>query len=230
MEFIDIFKEKYEQLIEDDVDKALEYCMESLELSKSADIYVYIGDALMINEDFEDAVKAISKGIKENCVNKLWAYSLKGEALFYLDRYKESREAFNEVRKSNINNFFACVYLIDIDIVECKYIDGINRLDLILNSNTLNNEDEAFMKTKKGWIMFKYLESQEAAYILFKEALNKDKFCATAYVGLGCYYLYKNEYVKSIKNYENALELGEDSYIVYEGLEQAKEKRGNINE
>lgn len=225
MEFIDIFKEKYEQLTEEDVDSALTYCKESLEITSNADIYVYIGDCLMANEDFEGANEAINEGLHKNCTNKTFAYSLKGEALFYMENYEESRLAFNEVINCELNNFFATAYLVDIDIAESMYVDGINRLDKILNSETLSNEDFAFMQTKKGWIMFKYLKKQEEVFKLFEEALDKDIDCGTAYVGLGSYYLYKENYDKSIENYEKAIELGEDCEIVYNGLTVANEKR-----
>jgi len=226
MEFIDVFKEKYEQLMEEDVDSAFKYCIDSLESSGNPDILVYIGDALMANEDFEGANEAIDNALNRNCTNKIFAYSLKGEALFYLEKYKESRTAFNEVIKNEENNFFAVVYLVDIDIAEGKYLDGVRRIDVVLNSRTLNNEDTAFMETKKGWIMFKYLEKQEEAHNLFKESLNKDVNCGTAYIGLGSYYLYKKNYEESINSYEKALELGEGCNIVYEGLDIAREKRG----
>ncbi|MBB6623951.1 tetratricopeptide repeat protein [Clostridium gasigenes] len=224
MQFIDVFKAKYEQLMEEDIDAGLKYCIDSLEDSENADILVYLGDALMANEDFEEAAQTISRGIELNCTNKVFAYSLKGEALFYLEKYTESRSAFKEVIKNKENSFFAIVYIVDIDIAEGKYLDGINRINIILNSKTLNNKDTAFMETKKGWIMFKYLEKQEEAFLLFKESLNKDRDCGTAYVGLGSYYLYKEEYIEAINSYEKALELDEGYDIVYKGLETAKEK------
>lgn len=226
MEVIKEFKEKYEKLMEEDVDLALEYALDSFETIGNADILVYIGEALMSNEDFEGANEAIDNALSENCEDKLLAYSLKGEALFYLDKYKESRHSFNKVIKQDVNSFFATVYLVDIDIAEGKYLDGIIKIDTILNSKTLNSEDTAFMETKKGWIMFKYLEKQEEAYNLFKGSILKDKNCGTAYVGLGSYYLYKKNYEKSINNYEKALDLGEGCSIVYAGLEKARRKRG----
>ena len=230
MEFIDVFKEKYDKLIEEDANEALNYSIDSLNSSGNPDILVYVGDALMANEDFEEANEAIDNALIKNCTNKLFAYSLKGESLFYLEKYKESRAAFNEVIKLEKNSFFAVVYLVDIDISEGKYLDAIRRIDKILESKTLNNEDIAFMETKKGWIMFKYLNNQEEAYNLFKEALNKDEVCGTAYVGLGSYYLFEKNYKEAIISYEKALELGECSDIVYEGLNKAIEKRGEIND
>lgn len=226
MKAIKEFKERYEKFMEEDVDLALEYALDSFKTIGNADILVYIGEALMSNEDFEGANEAIDNALSENCEDKLLAYSLKGEALFYLDKYKESRDSFNEVIKQDVNSFFATVYLVDIDIAEGKYLDGIIKIDTILNSKSLNSEDTAFMETKKGWIMFKYLEKQEEAYNLFKGSILKDENCGTAYVGLGSYYLYKKNYEKSINNYEKALDLGEGSSIVYEGLEKARRKRG----
>lgn len=181
----------------------------------------------MANEDFEGANEAITRGLNNGCTNKSFAYSLKGEALFYMENYKESRLAFNEVLELELDNFFATVYLTDIDIAESKYQDGIYRLDKILKSKNLNNEDYAFLKTKKAWIMFKYLEKPEEAFILFEESLDKDISCGTAYVGLGSYYLYKEMYGEAIENYKIAIELGEDCEIVYNGLEVANDKIRN---
>lgn len=230
MKYIDVFKEKYEELMEEDVEAALEYCKESLDLNENADIHVYLGDALMANEDFEEAYESISRGIEHDCSEKKFAYSLKGESLFYLERYEESRSAFKEILKTEENNFFAIVYLIDIDIAESQYMEGIEKANIILNSQTLDIEDTAFIKTKKGWIMFKYLEQKEEAYELFKEALENDLKCSTAYIGLGSYYLYKENYIDAIINYEKALELGEGCSIVYEGMELARVKVGENNE
>lgn len=226
MEFIDIFKKKYEKLIEEDVDSALKYAIDSFELNGEVDILLYIADALMANEEFESANEYIDKALRENCTDKFFAYSLKGETLFYLEKYKESRDAFNKVIKIKENNFFSTVYLVDIDIAEGKYLDAIGLIDKVLKSETLNIYDSAFMETKKGWIIFKYLGKQEDAYSLFKDALDKDEMCATAYVGLGSYYLYKENYEKAIENYEKAIELGETYSIVFEGLDKAREMRG----
>lgn len=219
---MNIFKEKYEELMEQDVDKALEYCNESLGVTNNPDILVYIGEILMINEQFEDALEVITKAISLNCTNRMLAYSLKGESLFYMNRYKESKLDFEKVMKYEKNNFFASVYLIDISIAEKDYLLGIEKSNEILSSETLNKEDTAFIQTKKGWINFKYLEHQEDGYKLFKEALNNDKKCGNAHIGLGCYYLYKKNYINSIKHFNMALELGEECSIVYDGLEEAK--------
>ena len=228
MEFLDQFKEKYEQLMEEDVECAIKYCTDMLEKSNNADIFVCLGEALIVMEDFESAINYLSEGLNRNCSDKLLALNLKGEALFYVGKFNESRQYFNEVLKTEDNIFFANVYIIDIDIAEGKYTNSINRINTILNSNYLNIEESAFMETKKGWIMFQYLEMQEEAFRMFENSLNKDINCSTAYVGLGCYYLYKNNYDAAISNYENALNLGECYDVVYTGLAEAKLKRSSL--
>lgn len=224
MNYIDLFKLEFENLIEEDVDSAIEYCLEAFKTSEDINIYLYLAEALMANDNFVEALDYICVAINGNCKDKILAYSLKGECLFYLDKYAESRLAFTEVLDRDELSFFASVYIIDIDIHEKKYFDAINIIDKVVYGNRLTMEDMAFLNTKKGWILLKYLDKQEEALELFNEAIIEDYNCGTAYVGMGYYFLAKEEYENAVIKFNRALELGEDYDIVYEGKEIAKER------
>ncbi|MGL5085595.1 MAG: hypothetical protein ACRC68_07755, partial [Clostridium sp.] len=134
--------------------------------------------------------------------------------------------AFYEVLKLDKMSFFANVYIIDIDIYEGRYLEAINIIDTLILYNKIEIEDIAFLETKKGWIMFKYLEKKEEAFNLFTQSLNKDINSGTSYIGLGYYYIYIKEYEKAILNFNIAIDLGEGYELVYEGLDIAREGLG----
>ena len=79
----------YAERLEEDAATALAYAMEELENSKNPEIHVYVADALMALEDYEGAIEEINEALEKNIINVNYAKSLKGEALFYLERYVE---------------------------------------------------------------------------------------------------------------------------------------------
>lgn len=216
------FIEKYEELILENTEEAIDYCIKELNSTNNPDLYVYLGDAYMAKEDFERAAQLIEEGIRKNCENHIYGYSLLGEANFYLDNYEKSKEAFNEIIKEDPLNFFAGVYLIDIDIAEGNYKAACDRAINLLDSKVLEDEDKAFIETKIAWIKIKYLNELDEALIYINSAIARDENCGTAYVALGLYNLVTKNYQEAIKNYEKAIELEEDSEEVQEGIKEAK--------
>lgn len=210
-EFLCSFIEK----LEDDAATALAYAMEELENTKNPEIHVYVADALMALDDFEGAVEEINEALAKGIVNVNFAYSLKGEALFYLERYEESRDVFNEILKTTPNSFFVVAYLTDIDIKLGNYTEGIERAERVLASNTLNNSDSAYIYANMGWIKLKYLHKGEEAMDDFEAALKLDSNLGNVYVGIAEYYMFKGEYDLAMQNYEKAIDLDEGSVDVY---------------
>ena len=142
----------YAERLEEDAATALAYAMEELENSKNPEIHVYVADALMALEDYEGAIEEINEALEKNIINVNYAKSLKGEALFYLERYEESKKVFIEILDSNPNSFFVVAYLTDIDIKLGRYEEGIARAEKVLSSNTLSSSDAAHIKANVGWI------------------------------------------------------------------------------
>ena len=130
MEIREEFLWGYAEKLEEDAATALAYAMEELENSKNPEIHVYVADALMALDDYEGAVEEINEALEKNIVNVNYAKSLKGEALFYLERYEESKKVFTEILDSNPNSFFVVAYLTDIDIKLGKYEEGIARAEI----------------------------------------------------------------------------------------------------
>lgn len=215
MELNTEFLFKYEELMNKDVEEALNYSIKMLKKSKNPDIYAYIADCLMVLDNFEDAVYEINKGLSLGCSNKNFALSLKGEALFYLEKYEESKEIFIEILKENSNSFFAVAYLTDIDIKLGNYLEGIKRAeDIILNENFANG-DLAYINTNIGWIYLRYLNDLDKSYKCFNKALELSSDTSITYVGFGEYYFKIGQYLKAITNFEKAIELGESTLDVY---------------
>lgn len=218
MELYNEFLQKYEELMNEDVQSALDYCVATLEKNNNPELYIYIGECNMALNDYEEALATFDRAIKEGCKNVNFAKSLKGEALFYLDRYEESKEIFNELLEINPNSFFAVAYLTDIDINLGNYEEGISRAEKVLSEKRLDEKDSAYIEVNIGWIKLKYLKNKEGALDNFSHALALDPALGTAYIGLGCYYLEENDFVKSLDNYETALDLGENTLDVYLGI------------
>ena len=203
MEIREEFLWGYAEKLEEDAATALAYAMEELENSKNPEIHVYVADALMALDDYEGAVEEINEALEKNIVNVNYAKSLKGEALFYLERYEESKKVFTEILDSNPNSFFVVAYLTDIDIKLGKYAEGIARAEKVLSSNTLSNSDAAHIKANVGWIKLKYLHKASEAMVDFEEALKLDANMGSVYIGIAEYYM-------SNKDYEKALEISLD--------------------
>lgn len=215
MELNKEFLIKYEELMSIDVEKALNYCIKMLEKIKNPDLYAYIGDCLMSLDSFEEAVNEIDKGISLDCNNKSFALNLKGEALFYLEKYEESKDIFVDILRGNPKSFFAVAYLTDIDIKLGNYEEGIKRAEDIISNENLEKDDLAYIAANIGWIYLKYLNDINKAYESFNRALNLSSDTAIVYVGLGEYYLKMGEYLKAIINFEKAIDLGESTLDVY---------------
>lgn len=224
---MDIFMEKFESLMEEEIEEAINFCLEEIKKKNNPDFYVYLGEGYMANEDYNLAVHIIKNALDKGCTNKILALSLLGEGLFYLEKYEESKEVFNELLKYQEHSFFAFVYLIDIETIRKKYNEAERLGEEILLINKLNNEDSAFIYSKLAWIRLKYLNKDRQAYDNLQNAIRLDKECGTSYVALGYYFLKNNEYEKAIENYEKSLFLGEDFDEIYEGLEKAKSKLRN---
>lgn len=227
MKISEEFLWKYAEKLEDDAATALVYAMEELETTNNPEIHVYVADALMALEDYEGAVEEINEALEKNIVNVNYALSLKGEALFYLEKYEESRKVFNDILKSTPNSFFVVAYLTDIDIKLGNYEEGIERAENILKSNTLNNTDAAYIKANVGWIKLKYLNNGEEAMKDFEAALKLDSNMGSVYIGIAEYYINKKEYEKALINYEKAIDLDEGSVDVYYNLAQCLKMMGH---
>ncbi len=215
MEINTEFLVKYEELMNIDVEEALNYSIKMLQKSKNPDIYAYIAECLMGLDSFEDAVYEINKGLSLGCGNKSFALSLKGEALFYLEKYEESKEIFKEILKENSNSFFAIAYLTDIDINLGNYMESVKRAEKIILNENFQNDDLAYINTKIGWIYLRYLNDLDKAYISFNKALELSLDTSIVYIGFGEYYLKIGQYLKAITNFEKAIELGESTLDVY---------------
>lgn len=208
----------YAERLEEDAATALAYAMEELENSKNPEIHVYVADALMALEDYEGAIEEINEALEKNIINVNYAKSLKGEALFYLERYEESKKVFIEILDSNPNSFFVVAYLTDIDIKLGRYEEGIARAEKVLSSNTLSSSDAAHIKANVGWIKLKYLHKSSEAMTDFEDALKLDANIGSVYIGIAEYHMANKNYEKALENYERAIDLDEGSVDVYYNL------------
>ena len=98
MEIREEFLWGYAEKLEEDAATALAYAMEELENSKNPEIHVYVADALMALDDYEGAVEENNEALEKNIVNVNYAKSLKGEALFYLERYEELKDQIEKLK------------------------------------------------------------------------------------------------------------------------------------
>ena len=212
------FLREYENLMNEDVERALEFCEKTLEESNNPEVYIYIGECYMALNLFKEAIEAIDNGLINGSVNINFAKSLKGESLFYLERYEESKEIFLELLKERPNSFFSIAYLTDIDIKLGNYKEGIERAEESLSNNKLDDKDSAYIEVNIGWIKLKYLNRVEESLNHFNHALELDNNLGTAYIGFAEYYLEKEEYFKALENYEQAIDLGENTLDVYFGI------------
>ena len=172
-------------------------------------------------------MEEINEALEKNIVNVNYAKSLKGEALFYLERYEESKKVFTEILDSNPNSFFVVAYLTDIDIKLGKYAEGIARAEKVLSSNTLSNSDAAHIKANVGWIKLKYLHKASEAMVDFEEALKLDANMGSVYIGIAEYYMSNKDYEKALENYEKAIDLDEGSVDVYYNLAMCLKMMGH---
>ena len=224
------FLREYENLMNEDVEKALEFCIKTLNDSNNPEIYIYIGECYMALNQFEEAIVAIDKGIDNGSVNINFAKSLKGEALFYLENYEDSKEIFLDLLKERPNSFFSVAYLTDIDIKLGNYKEGVERAEKVLSNNKLDSKDSAYIEVNIGWIKLKYLNKEEEALNNFNHALELDSNLGTVYIGFAEYYLLKEEYCKAIENYEKAIDLGENTLDVYYGMGLAYKGLGQFED
>lgn len=224
------FLREYENLMNEDVEKALEFCINTLKESNNPEVYIYIGECYMALNEFEEAIEAIDKGIANGSVNINFAKSLKGESLFYLERYEESKEIFLGLLKERPNSFFSIAYLTDIDIKLGNYKEGIERAEKALVNSNLDSKDSAYIEVNIGWIKLKYLNKEEEALENFNHALELDYNLGTAYIGFAEYHLRKEEYFKAIENYEKAIDLGENTLDVYFGMGLAYKGIGQLED
>ena len=212
------FIEEYDSLMAENVKLALNFTKKTLIESKNPDFYAYVADCYMTLGQFEEAIENINIGLREGCRNKIFANSLKGEGLFYLCEYEESKNTFLELYKENPNSFFVTAYLMDIYTIMGEYKEAIEIAEKLLASNTLNNNDSSYLTVNIGWINLKYLNNIEKAYKYFKDALVIDNTMARAYIGLGEYYLIKKQYKEALINFEQSINLDENTIDVYFGV------------
>lgn len=218
MELNKDFLEKYNDLMNEDVELALEFSLNALKESKNVDFYAYIADCYMSLDEFDKAVNTLKIGLSNNCNNSTYAKSLLGESLFYLNKFEESKSIFEDLKLENPNSFFVIAYLIDININLNKYEDAIKLGINILNSNVLDSNDTAYILVNLGWINLKYLNNKEKALEYFSKALEVDKTIGRAYIGLAEYYFSIQDYNSSLVNYEKAIDLQEGTIDVYFGI------------
>lgn len=218
MELNKDFLEKYNDLMNEDVELALEFSLNALKESNNADFYAYIADCYMSLDDFDKAVNTLQIGLSNNCSNSTYAKSLLGESLFYLNNFEESKSVFENLKLENPNNFFVTAYLIDININLNKYKEAIKLGIDILNSNVLDSNDTAYILVNLGWINLKYLNNKDKALEYFNKALELDKNIGRAYIGLSEYYFSIEDYNSALVNYEKAIDLQEGTIDVYFGI------------
>ena len=224
------FLRKYEDLMNEDVEKALDFSNKTLEKTQNTELYIYIGECYMALNRFEEAIDSIDKGLNNGSKNVNFAKSLKGESLFYLERYEESKEIFNELLKERPNSFFSIAYLTDIDINLGNYEEGVKRAEEVLKDKRLDDKDSAYIEVNLGWIKLKYLNRGEEALRHFNHALELDDTLGTAYIGFAQYYLNENEYFKAVENFERAIDLGENTLDVYLGMGKAYKGLGQLED
>lgn len=218
MELNKEFLEKYNTLMEEDVELALEFSLNALKESKNPDFYAYIADCYMSLEEYDLAVDTLKKGLSERCTNTTYTKSLLGESLFYLEKFNESKIIFEDLKTENPNSFFVIAYLMDIYINLKQYDDAIKLGKDILDSHKLNSNDTAYILVNLGWINLKYLNNSVEALNYFNKALEIDINLGRAYIGLGEYYYKSEEYNKALVNYEKAIDLQEGTIDVYFGI------------
>ena len=158
MELNKEFLEKYNDLMNEDVELALEFSLNALKESNNVDFYAYIADCYMSLDEFDKAVNTLKIGLSNNCTNSTYAKSLLGESLFYLNKFEESKSIFEDLKLENPNSFFVTAYLIDININLNKYEEAIKLGVDILNSNVLDSNDTAYILVNLGWINLKYMQ------------------------------------------------------------------------
>lgn len=215
MELNKDFLEKYNDLMNEDVELALEFSLNALKESNNVDFYAYIADCYMSLYEFDKAVNTLKTGLSNNCSNRTYAKSLLGESLFYLNNFEESKSVFENLKLENPNSFFVTAYLIDININLNKYEEAIKLGIDILNSNVLDSNDTAYILVNLGWINLKYLNNKDKALEYFNKALELDKNIGRAYIGLAEYYFSTEDYNSSLVNYEKAIDLQEGTIDVY---------------
>ena len=218
MELNKEFLEKYNDLMNEDVELALEFSLNALKESNNADFYAYIADCYMSLDDFDKAVNTLKIGLSNNCSNSTYAKSLLGESLFYLNNFEESKSVFENLKLENPNSFFVTAYLIDININLNKYEEAIKLGIDILKSNVLDSNDTAYILVNLGWINLKYLSNKDEALEYFNKALELDKNIGRAYIGLAEYYFSIEDYNSALVNYEKAIDLQEGTIDVYFGI------------
>ena len=218
MELNKDFLEKYNDLMNEDVELALEFSLNALKESNNADFYAYIADCYMSLDDFDKAVNTLKIGLSNNCSNSTYAKSLLGESLFYLNNFEESKSVFENLKLENPNSFFVTAYLIDININLNKYEEAIKLGIDILKSNVLDSNDTAYILVNLGWINLKYLNNKDKALEYFNKALELDKNIGRAYIGLAEYYFSIEDYNSALVNYEKAIDLQEGTIDVYFGI------------
>ncbi|WP_195964402.1 tetratricopeptide repeat protein [Clostridium cuniculi] len=212
------FLEKYNDLMNEYVELALEFSLNALKESNNADFYAYIADCYMSLDDFDKAVNTLKIGLSNNCSNSTYAKSLLGESLFYLNNFEESKSVFENLKLENPNSFFVTAYLIDININLNKYEEAIKLGIDILKSNVLDSNDTAYILVNLGWINLKYLNNKDKALEYFNKALELDKNIGRAYIGLAEYYFSIEDYNSALVNYEKAIDLQEGTIDVYFGI------------
>lgn len=212
------FLEKYNDLMNEDVEKALNFSINCLKESNNPDFYAYIADCYMSLEDYDNSIQTLKLALNENCNNISFVKSLLGESYFYLGDFKESNNIFLELKKENPNSFFVIAYLMDINIYLKNYDYAIELGIELLDSNTLNDNDTAYILVNIGWIYLKYKNNLEKSFTYFKDALNIDENLGRAYIGLGEYYYSIHEYTDALINYEKAIDLQEGTIDVYFGI------------
>ncbi|GAB6170154.1 hypothetical protein JCM1393_26140 [Clostridium carnis] len=215
------FITKYENLVSEDSTYAIEFCINELSKTKNKEIYIFLADAYMAEDNFKKAIEILEKWLTLGG-DDICGLNLLGEAYFYLEDYIKSKNAFNKIIKIDKFNFFARIYLTDIYIWEKRYIDAFDNMFKLLQSKKISEEDRAFVEAKIGWIKLKYLNEIEDSSKYFLSSIKRDFSCGTAYIGLGTYNLKLENYKEALRNYEIALELGENCLELQEGLNKAK--------
>lgn len=218
MELHKDFLEKYNDLMNEDVELALEFTLKALDESKNPDFYAYLADCYMSLEEYDEAIALLNKGLNSGCTNITYSKSLLGESLFYLNKFEESKSIFESLKLENPNSFFVTAYLIDININLNKYSEAIKLGENILNSNVLNSNDTAYILVNLGWINLKYLNNNDEALKYFNKAIEIDENIGRAYIGLAEYYFNIGEYTNALINYEKAIDLQEGTIDVYFGI------------
>ena len=197
MELNKEFLEKYNDLMNEDVELALEFSLNALKESNNVDFYAYIADCYMSLDEFDKAADNLKIGLSNNCSNSTYAKSLLGESLFYLNKFEESKSVFESLNLENPNSFFVTAYLIDININLNKYEEAIKLGVDILNSNTLDSNDAAYILVNLGWINLKYLNNKDKSLEYFNKALELDKNIGRAYIGLAEFKLSNTDLLSS---------------------------------